>query len=39
MTDIGKTYMLIDAWRDGEPAKISGNEVDVKFAAIACKEV
>lgn len=39
VTDIGKTYMLIDAWRDGEPAKVSGNEVDVKFAAIECKEV
>lgn len=38
VTDIGKTYMMIGAWCS-EPAKLSGGDVDVKFAGIECKEV
>jgi hypothetical protein len=38
VTDIGKTFMIIGAWC-AEPPKMSGGDVDVKFAGIECKEV
>lgn len=38
VTDIGKTFMIVDAWCS-EPCSLSGGDVDVKFAGIECKEV
>lgn len=38
ITDIGNIFMLVGAWCT-EPPKLSGGDVDVKFAAIECKEV
>ena len=38
VTDIGKTFMIVGAWC-AEPAKLSGGDVDVKFAGLECKEV
>lgn len=39
ITDIGKIFMLTNAWRDGDPVSFSGGEVSVKFAGTDCREV
>lgn len=39
-TDTGKTYIVRNAWQNGDPPKLTGDggEVAVQFAGISCEE-